>query len=274
MLPVASRNVVRLVDAQARQRDRVRDTVTAAVAELVAGWADFATPSQVRRLVDALVRLVEPAQSRTASTTSAYLARVIGELTGRPAAPVGVRIDPARLRGGTSHRDALERVAAEYRRHRADELDDQAARDRAVKRARLIVDEDLSLASREAARQVFTRTPGVTGYRRVIRPEKSAGGSCGLCVAASDRVYSRGDLLPLHALCKCEPLPIVGANDPGRSLNRDELDELYRRAGGNTAEKLKRARVTVHEHGELGPVLRDPGEHFRGPDEVAADTAA
>jgi len=270
---VASRNVVRLVDAQAAQRDRVRRTVTAAVANLVRGWADFASPAQVRRLVDALARLVEPAQARTASTTDAYLARVIGELRGRPAAPVGVRIDPNRLRGETPHREVLERVAAEYRRHRADGLDDDAARARAVNRARLIVDEDLSLAAREAARQVYTRTPGVTGYRRVIRPELSAGGTCGLCVAASDRTYARGDLLPLHARCKCETLPIVGANDPGRSLNADELAELYRQAGGTTMEKLKRARVVVREHGELGPVLRAPGEHFRGPDEVAADAA-
>lgn len=265
---------MRLVDAQAHQRDRVRDTVTNAVAELVFGWADFAAPMQVRRLIDALVRLVEPAQARTASTTDAYLARVIGELRGRPAAPVGVRVDPARLRGGTSHRKVLERIAAEYRRHVANGLDDGAARDRAVNRARLIVDEDLSLASREAARQVFTRTPGVTGYRRVIRPELSAGGACGLCVVASDRKYSRGDLLPLHGRCKCEVLPIVGANDPGRSLNEAELAELYRQADGTSAEKLKRSRVTVHEHGELGPVLREPGEHFRGPDDIDADTAA
>lgn len=271
---MASRNVVRLVDAQAAQRDRVRTTITNQVAKLVRGWTDFATPTQVRRLVDALVRIVEPAQQRTASTTDAYLARVIGELKGRPAAPVGVRVDPAKLRGRTSHREALERVAAEYRRHTANGLDEDTARDRAVNRARLIVDEDLSLASREASRQVFTRTPGVTGYRRVIRPELSAGGSCGLCVAASDRTYSRGDLMPLHDRCKCETLPIVGTNDPGRSLNETELAELYEQAGGNTAEKLKRARVVVHEHGELGPVLRKPGDHFRGPDEVADDTAA
>lgn len=270
---MASRNLVRLVDAQAAQRDRVRRIVSDSVADVVRGWSDFAAPAQVRRLVDALVRLVEPAQARTASTTDAYLARVIGELKGRPAVPVGVRIDPARLRGGTSHREVLERVAAEYRRHRADGLGDDTARDRAVNRARLIVDEDLSLAAREASRQVFTRTSGVTGYRRVIRPELSAGGACGLCVTASDRKYSRGDLLPLHGRCKCEVLPIVGANDPGRTLNSDELDALYHQASGNTMEKLKRTRVVVHEHGELGPVLRAPGEHFRGPDEVASDAA-
>ncbi len=270
---MASRNVVRLVDAQAKQRQRLHATVADAVTTLVLGWADFYTPAQVARLVTALVRLIEPAQTRTASTTDAYLARVISELRGRPVAPVGVRVDPRKLRNGAAHRDVLERVAAEYRRHRADGLDDDQARERAGRRARLIVDEDLSLASREASRQVYTRTPGVTGYRRVIRPELSAGGSCGLCVAASDRVYSRGDLLPIHALCNCETLPIVGANDPGRTLNEAELAELYKAASGNTAERLKRARFTVNEHGELGPVLGEPDEHFRGPDEVAADAA-
>jgi len=270
---MASRNLVRLVDAQAAQRDKVRASVLRQVAELVRRWSDFTTPEQVRRLVDALARIVEPAQSRTASTTDAYLARVIGEMRGRATAPVGVRVDPARLRGGTSHRDVLARVPAEYRRHIADGLDEDTARDRAVRRARLIVDDDLSLAAREASRQVYRRTPGVTGYRRVLHPELSAGGSCGLCVAASDRVYHKSDLMPLHTHCKCTTMPIIGANDPGRSLNRSELDELYRRAGGTSMEKLKRARYTVHEHGELGPVLREEGDHFRGPDEVASDAA-
>lgn len=264
---------MRLVDAQARQRQRIHTSTAEAVAKLVLGWSDFYTPAMVRRLLDQLIRLIEPAQERTASTTDAYLARAIAELRGRPVAPVGVRLDVAKLRG-LDHRETLERIAAEYRYQRSEGLDDGDARQRAQRRARLIVDEDLSLAARETTRQVYSRTKGITAYRRVIRPERSAGGTCGLCVAASDQRYKTDQLLPIHALCKCETLPIIGSLDPGRSLNRDELDELYKRAGGTASEALKRTRYQVNEHGELGPVLGEPGQNFRGPSEVAADTAA
>lgn len=271
---MARRDLVRLVDAQAAHRDRIRDRLAEAIARLVLSWTGFYFAEDVAALVTALARLIEPAQRQTASATDAYLARAIGELRGRPAAPIGVRVDPDRLRQTTTHRDALERVAAEYRRHVANGLDDGSARRRAAERAKLLADDDLSLAAREVSRQAFTRTNGVTGYRRIIRPELSNGGTCGLCVAASDRLYGRGDLLPIHARCNCTVLPVLGAVDPGKGLNDDELAELYRRAGGNTVAQLKRARVTVREHGELGPVLREPGDHFRGPDEVAADEAA
>lgn len=271
---MAPRNVVRLVDVQAARRDRIRDRLAEAVARLVLGWTGFYVAEDVAALVTALARLIEAAQQRTASATDAYLASVIGELRGSPAAPVGVRVDPDRLRQATTHRDALERVAAEYRRHLANGLDDNEAKGRAAERAKLLADDDLALSAREAARQVFTRTNGISGYRRVIRPELSKGGTCGLCVAASDRLYGRGDLLPIHARCNCTVLPVLGAVDPGKGLNDDELAELYRRAGGAARNKLARARYTTHEHGELGPVLREPGEHFRDPGDVSADEAA
>lgn len=265
-----ARDLVRLVDAQAAQRDRVRESVLASARKAFRGWRDFYTPRQVARFIDALVRIIEPGQQRTASTTDAYLARVLADMRGRPVAPVGVRVDPAKLRGGTDHRDVLERVAAEYRRRVAEGLNDAAARQRAERRLEVIVTDDLALAEREATRQVYTKTPGVTGYRRVIHPERSRGGTCGLCAVASDQIYRTGTLLPLHGGCQCTTLPIIGAKDPGRSLNRDELDALYEQAGGTSMEKLKRTRVVVHEHGELGPVLRESGQHFKGPEEVAA----
>ena len=37
----------------------------------------------------------------------------------------------------------------------------------------------------------------IRAYRRVIHPELSKGGTCGLCIAASDRIYFVDDLLAL-----------------------------------------------------------------------------
>lgn len=100
----------------------------------------------------------------------------------------------------------------------------------------------------------------VIGWRRVIRPELSMHGTCGLCVVAATQWYTRGDLKAIHHLCKCVPLPVTKVSDPGLRWNaedlRKNLDEIYGAAGGSTSgKKLKRTRVAVREHGELGPIL-------------------
>jgi len=99
-------------------------------------------------------------------------------------------------------------------------------------------------------------------------------GSCGLCIVASDRIYGRGDLMPLHGRCHCLVAPIVGDVDPGRELNGDDLSALYKgaavagRQSSTDGRDLKKVRVQVNEHGELGPVLVRQGASFVSPDEA------
>ncbi len=97
----------------------------------------------------------------------------------------------------------------------------------------------------------------VLQYRRVLHPELSKGGSCGLCIVAADRWYSTMQLLPLHANCKCGVAPAGDDSDPGFQLNQKDLQNLYSEAGGNTADRLKSVRVQTITNGELGPVLLD-----------------
>ncbi|WP_204374536.1 hypothetical protein [Leucobacter musarum] len=99
----------------------------------------------------------------------------------------------------------------------------------------------------------------VIGWRRVIRPELSRHGTCGLCVVAATQWYTRGDLQAIHHLCKCATLPVTKSMDPGLRWNAEDLrrnlDEIYGAGGGTSGKKLKRIRVAVREHGELGPML-------------------
>lgn len=99
----------------------------------------------------------------------------------------------------------------------------------------------------------------VLGYRRVFRPELSKSGVCGLCVVAATQWYSRRNLKAIHHDCNCITLPITQAGDPGLQMNkadmRQALDEIYKVGGGTSGEKLKRLRVEVREHGELGSIL-------------------
>lgn len=137
-----------------------------------------------------------------------------------------------------------------------------------------LVDDNLMLSQRLAQQQVLVQAvdldtgktksgPRVVGYRRVIHPEKSKGGSCGMCIAASDRIYHVAELLPIHTHCWCTVAAITEDHDPADDLNAVDLKQLYAHAGGNTVAHLKRTRYQVDEHGELGPVLV-PQKAYRG----------
>lgn len=106
------------------------------------------------------------------------------------------------------------------------------------------------------------RSSGVERYRRVIHPELSKTGSCGLCVVAATNTFTRADLMPMHNRCKCTVAPIVGSNDPGLKLNSDDLMTIYKAAGktagrdySTSATDLTKLRVKVVNNSELGPVL-------------------
>jgi hypothetical protein len=175
---------------------------------------------------------------------------------------------PARLRAVDVFAE-WERPAEQYRYARSQGADDAQATLVAVERAQHLAVEDLDLAMRETTRRHLAAAEDVTGYRRVIHPELSKSGTCGLCVAAADRIYHVDDLMPVHSGCQCSSLPIVrGRGDPARIFNGADTTELYRRvlaaAGSTAADKLKNTRIRVSEHGELGPVLHDAGHRFRG----------
>jgi len=126
-----------------------------------------------------------------------------------------------------------------------------------------LVEDDVAATARDEAQKVLRASAKVIGYRRVIHPEFSKTGTCGLCVVASSKFYTVGELMPLHDKCKCTISPITANQDLGLRLNRADLDRIYEAAGSNYAEDLKRIKVQVREHGELGPILTERGAKFR-----------
>lgn len=147
------------------------------------------------------------------------------------------------------------------------------AQQKAEARIATVASTDVTLAVREQHRRNMS-SQGATGFRRILHPELSQTGPCGLCVVAADRIYKTEDLLPLHNRCVCEVLPVYGRVDPGITLNGDDLRRIYGAAGGNTREALRRVRVVLTEHGELGPVLVHGEQNYRGPEEVARNYAS
>lgn len=259
-----------LINGQAAARERIAATVLAQVAAAVAALVDWYDPRQVDAFVETAAEAVQLGRLATADLTEAY---VRDQLAAAGAAAARGSVEPAELPRGIPLTEEWARPVKEYRYARLRGLDALEAEERADRRAERMADMDLSMAARDAARDVLAPLDVVTGWRRIFHPELSAGGTCGLCIVAADRLYKRGELLPLHDRCKCTVLPVVqGQPDPGKTLNGDALAQLYGEAGGNTRAKLARTRYAVHEHGELGPVLREEGQHFRDADDVADDT--
>lgn len=162
------------------------------------------------------------------------------------------------------------RIFEQYRRQVATEQHPEAAAARkATVRLAAVVESDVTLAVRAQWDAGLVRGQDILGYRRILHPERSEHGPCGLCVVAADRVYKRRDLLPLHGNCRCEVLPVLNGMDPGIHLNADDLYAFYQAAGGTGAKGLKKIRVALTENGETGPTLIDADQHYRSPVDVA-----
>ncbi len=129
------------------------------------------------------------------------------------------------------------------------------------------IDANLMLSQRLAESEVINAAANlagspVVGMRRIIHPELSLTGTCGLCIAASDRLYTVRELLPMHRLCKCTSCAVTEEFDPADELNAVDLRRLYRDAGGTSRAHLKRTRYKQDDHGELGPTLK-PERKYR-----------
>lgn len=264
---MAGSDLLGLVRAQAQTRERLTEfAVAAAVAQTQR--TDLYDTAAITLMADAIVARVEAAQRQTAALTDAYLARVASQLRGRTTQPVGA-VDVTGLRAGVTHAGAYGRLADHYRYLASTGMAETEARAQTIQRARTVATTDIDLAARAQVAK-FTNVHQLD-YRRVIHPELSTEGTCGLCVAASDRIYHRGDLMPLHDRCRCTVTPIVGSKDPGHTINKADLDRLYQAAGTTARENLHRVRVKTVHHGELGPILTREGHHWRGPAKVAAE---
>lgn len=260
-------SLLRLIDAAALARQNLLDRITALVVvefERFDGWYD---PRLVGEVAAQVAAKVSAGQMGVAQLTDAYLARSTSYVVARTVTGAGVpQVFGQSLRiGPANHEEVYTRVAAEYRRQRSRGRTDSEALTLAMNRAVEMVGIDLGLAHQHQV-QRFTVVRNVTRYRRIIRSEKT----CGLCAAASHRVYLRGDLMPIHARCRCGVIAIQEGADPGAQINDATLGEIYGAADSTAAKALKRVRVEVVQHGELGPQLRVAGQNFRGPGQVAA----
>lgn len=261
-----------LVDAHANARDRLDRQAVNAIRAAVMGFEGWYSDAAVTDMAAQVVRVIEATQRATANVTNAYLARVAQEVVDKAIRPPALVV-PATLREGTDHVAVYERLGATYRFAASKGASPAEALATTLARGVAMGQMDNLLAFRGQTRAFMESSDRIRGYRRVIRPEMSRTGTCGLCAVASDQIYHSRDLMPIHEHCHCNVLPIAGSKDPGRNLNEDEFSAIYGAAGSTDGRDLKKVAVEIHHHGELGPVLRLAGQHFRGPAAVEAAAA-
>jgi hypothetical protein len=289
-----------LVAAQAANRTNLTRQATAMAIQAARSFHHWYETDAITEWATKLAGRIEALQRNQAQATDAYLARAVSQLIGKRVRPVG-RVEVTGLREGITHAGTYGRAADVYR-WRQSQVDQFASKladadirsstpilsgvelrlpdfedpvEAAAQRIAAVADLDMQLADRAQSHRFLTdhaEQLNITGQRRVIHPELSKGGTCGLCIAAAQRVYHPGELRAVHGHCECTTLPIVDGRDPGAGLNGLDLKTLYGNAGNSTsAAALKRTRYKVDEHGELGPVLTD-GRPFRSASDARRDT--
>lgn len=126
---------------------------------------------------------------------------------------------------------------------------------RGIERLEKLANTDVQLARRDESLNVLDYKSKVIGYRRVVHPELSASGTCGMCIVAATRWYTLDHLEPIHTFCKCETVPVLEDFDPGKTLNDDDialLTQTYDDAGGNSIDELSKTRYRVNRNSETG----------------------
>ena len=240
------------------------------VAASYAGQGDY-RDAAAAAFVAQTVPAVQAAQQTMASLTSAYLAHMIASTAGGSSAPIGVSADVLSTLRGVDPAEVYRRPYVQVWTDIAQGKDFPAAVAAGGRRAASLAATDLQMAKTKAAQVVMQHDGRVTGYRRVL----VGAHSCALCVLASTRWYSRGDLSPIHPACDCAVEPLFGGAQPDEipaaelhAIVSRDLGANYVSASGAQGPVNYRDIVITHDHGELGPVLGVRGQHFTGPSDI------
>lgn len=301
---------LRVTDAAAAVRDRAVEYAKNAILRL---WRDVQPydGASVQAFTEAAGQVMVTAQNATATAAAAAQSQILSSMGVSVPPTVSIPDDvrgahlldddgerPASVRvdygDGTQivdlddarTVDMFNRPARTYRFLQSQGLADEQAMAQATERMMTLVDGNAMLAQRLAESDILAKAievdPRIIGVRRIIHPELSRTGTCGLCIAASTRLYTVRELKPIHDRCNCTQAAVTKEFDPADVLNKIDLDDFYSDAGGTSGAQLKRTKYQIDEHGELGPVLvpkkaykpRDPAKRKKVTPFHRATTAA
>jgi hypothetical protein len=238
------------IEGQARLRRLVEQALTAT-------WNGL--PGHDRENLDEWLSKVVPAtlqgQRASASLTDAYIAQALGR------GPIG--IDPAEVigaavRNGAQPSEVYERPFITLWGGLEKGLSYEEAASKALARATSTGAMDVQLSMRATAEKIDAADRNLYGYRRV-----ADAGACQFCKEV-DGAYVKGSsgfVYALHNHCGCGLEPLTEPHKGAVTL--PDGTEIRPYAFGPLNDN-----VAIADHGELGPVLVDPNQHFTGPNDL------
>lgn len=224
---------------QARLRASAEAAVTQAWRALPS-YDEQNVPAFLARAVPA----VQVAQRSSIALTAAFLARQAGG----PVPPADVAAILASTRSGTPLGEVYRRpfVTVWTALGRGTMWDDAVAA--GLARATAAASFDVQAAMRSTLVDIGERTDRIVGYQRV--PDA---GACAFCQLVAGQRYTTADLMPVHNRCGCG-VDVITTENRG---------DFFRGNPDNDLDLDPQApRVTVEEHGELGPLLVDAEHEF------------
>lgn len=122
----------------------------------------------------------------------------------------------------------------------------------------------------QAAMQALPRDATPSGWRRTLHGPNS----CPRCVLASTQLFTVDTLNPMHPQCDCTVDPVFGSAPPASPARdaqvRAAITKLTGKSDLSPAELRQLVGSMVAEHGELGPMLVRPGDHFTAQGDLRA----
>lgn len=221
-----------LADAHLVAQARLREIIARAVTR---AWVSL--PAYDRANLDEYLSAVIPTvlagQRYAVNLTDAYVAL---ELDRQP-----LGIDPtdligAGVRAGVDPETVYTRsfVTLWSALGRGTPFDDAVAQ--GLHRATSTASTDVQLSHRAAYGAIQVADPQIRGYKR-----QADASACTFCVTVSGAFVKSAGAMPLHNHCGCGLVPVI------RDIGVTPTPES----------------VAIHTHGELGPVLTAPGDHFQ-----------
>lgn len=235
------------IEAQAR----LRALVAQGVKNLWTGLPGY-DEVNVDPFVSAVVPLVEGGQRHSVALTNAFIARSLGRQ------PVGVNVDEligAGVRNGTTPQEVYRRPFVTLWTGLKNGSQYTDALNAAMARATGSAQMDVQLSMRATLGAVQQADDTIYGYQRT-----ADGDACDFCQGVDGAYIKDGDAMPLHDRCGCGVEVLSG---PHRSATHlPDGTQIREHRGGPLISTPPPSTVAIEQHGELGPVLTDPSQHF------------
>ena len=231
-------------------------------------WRDDDVPM----FVDASIQEMNAIKSQAAKLATGFyyeIAKLEGEKFSAPNIS-SEQLSTAALRNGADVVQVYSRPFVTLRTALSQNKTMTQALEQAALRVEDIMRTEVQLARRSAGLLSRGRNSNIVGYVRVL----SGAENCALCYVASTQRYRSGDLQPIHNNCDCGEMPIYGTTDVGQVIDEERLDAVHdsisERFGvsDRAARSIDYSKISIRQHGELGPVLTVSGQKFTGPDDL------